>query len=428
MPSWCFNMRILRPAFALGICVACLPAQSFKTLYNFGSAPDALKPEAGVAIGSGGVLYGVAAGGALGAGAVFSLTPPASPDTLWTEEVLHSFGAAGDGSDPAGAVTIARGAAGLPVLYGTTSGGGASNNGTVFALSPSSAPGEWTDTVLHSFAGGNDGAYPNAGVTMGKNGVLYGATVLGGNGGCPQCGTVFALTPPAPPGGAWSETVLYRFTFDSDGVFPYAGLTIGPGPQLFGTTEAGGAGDEKWGTVFSLIPAPEGPWTESVLHSFGANGSVRGGENPQVGVVAGVDGVLYGTTPGGGTLTNTGIVYSLTPPAAPGAHWIETVLHTFARDEDGYGPRGCVIIGPGGVLYGTTIYGGAAAYGTVYSLTPPVSPGGVWTETVLHSFSNAGDGGSPAGSLVIGANGVLYGTTESGGTAGNGTIFALTVN
>src|ERR1700733_10990555 len=75
-----------------------------------------------------------------------------------------------------------------------------------------------------------------------------------------------------------------------------------------------------------------------------------------------------------------------------------------------------VIIGHGGVLYGTTEGGGTSNNGTVFSLTPPGPPGGVWTETVLYSFAGSpNDGANPEAGVVIGGGGVLYGTTAGGG-------------
>lgn len=202
-------------------------------------------------------------------------------------------------------------------------------------------------------------------------------------------------------------------------------MAIGAGRELYGTTANGGAGVEEWGTVFSLIPvvSQAGQWTESVLHSFGYNGSIRGGDNPQTGLAIGAGGVLYGTTASGGTVAGTGVVYSLTPASSPGTPWKEKVLHTFAKNGDGFDPQAGVVIGPGKILYGTTVYGGTAGYGMVFSLTPPSSPGGAWTEALLHSFKNAGDGGNPIGGLAVGDNGVLYGTTA----ASNGSVFELKV-
>jgi uncharacterized repeat protein (TIGR03803 family) len=145
------------------------------------------------------------------------------------------------------------------VLYGATSGGGTSGYGTVFSLTPPASPGgAWTESVLYSFKGSpSDGTNPNLdGVVIGTGGVLYGATVTGGtvhpSCGIPGCGVAFQLTPPASPGGVWTETVLHDFTSGSDGVSPN-GLVIGSGGMLYGTTYGGG-GALGWGTVFALKP------------------------------------------------------------------------------------------------------------------------------------------------------------------------------
>jgi uncharacterized repeat protein (TIGR03803 family) len=147
--------------------------------------------------------------------------------------------------------------------------------------------------------------------------------------------------------------------------------------------------------------------------------------------------VLYGTTEEGGTGTGgtgfacssgCGTVFSLTPPATPGGAWTETVLHDFAfTGGDGAVPEAGVVIGTSGVLYGTTAYGGASDAGTVFSLTPPASPGGAWTETVLHDFTGGSDGRYPEAGVAMGKSGGLFGTTDLGGagTCNCGTVFAL---
>jgi len=125
-----------------------------------------------------------------------------------------------------------------------------------------------------------------------------------------------------------------------------------------------------------------------------------------------------------------GTVFSLTPPSSTGGSWTEAVLYRFAGSpSDGSNPFSGVVIGSGGVLYGTTRLGGSLDNGTVFSLTPPVSPGGSWTESVLYNFTGASDGNGPEG-VVIGSGGVLYGTTSGGGNPicdfGCGTVFSLT--
>jgi uncharacterized protein (TIGR03437 family) len=401
------------------------------TLHNFvGGTSDGAQPYAGVVIGGGGVLYGTTYGGGSdpctlgyhppGCGTVFSLTPPVSPGDPWTYTVLYNFAGGSDGAHPFAGLVIGSGG----VLYGTTDFGGTSGIGTVFSLTPPASPdGSWTETVIHSFTG-SDGAQPGAGVVIGSGGVLYGTAFFGGTGSScngVSCGVVFALTPPAFPGDSWTETVLHNFSgYPSDGAQPFAGVVIGSGGVLYGTTSSGGP--DTCGTVFSLTPptSPGGAWTYTVLYSFtgGTSGGGSDGAGPWA-VVIGSGGVLYGTTAGGGT-SNFGTVFSLTPPTSPGGSWTETVLHSFTDTPDGREPDAGPVIGSGGVLYGTAEFGGTSSAciggcGMVFSLTPPTSPGGAWTYAVLYNFAGGSGGSNPWAAVVIGSGGVLYGTTFEGG-------------
>ena len=117
-----------------------------------------------------------------------------------------SFRGSPDGSDPFSPVVFDKSGN----LYGTTFVGGTFGQGTVFSLTPSD--GEWTESILHSFASGEDGASPLAGVTVDQAGNLYGTTWEGG--GALDRGTVFRLT---PSGSLWTERILYRFRGTSDG-------------------------------------------------------------------------------------------------------------------------------------------------------------------------------------------------------------------
>ena len=200
--------------------------------------------------------------------------------------------------------------------------------------------------------------------------------------------------------------------------------------MLYGTLGNGGTAGH--GMVYSLTPSalPGGAWTETILYSFGS-GSNGGsdGANPQAGVVIGTGGVLYGTTESGGP-SNDGTVYSLAPPSSPGGAWTETILHSFAGGSHGATPTAGVAIGRGGVLFGTTNSGGSSNEGTVFALSPPATPGGTWADRILHSFTGGSDGGNPQGGLIISGGGVLYGTTYAGGTGlacsgGCGTVFSL---
>jgi hypothetical protein len=400
---------------------------SFATVHDFrdGGKAGAFPYYAGVIIGADGVLYGVTQGGgdvnSCRCGVVYSVSPPADANGSWTESVLYNFGGGVDSAGPIGDLAI-----GLDgVLYGVT-------YDTVFCLTPpASAGGAWTENTVYSFPGGSG---VSAGVTMGEGGLLYGAT---SNGGTLGYGTLFSLTRPAAPGGAWSETVLYSFTGGDDGGFPRGPVAIGGRGVLFGTTFDFG-GKFNGGTVFALTApsSPGGAWTHTVLHRF-TNGS-SDGAYPTAGVTMGTGGVLYGTTSQGGT-SLAGTVFSLTPPVSPSGNWVEEVIHSFAGGSaDGASPLGGVTIDNDGVLYGTTQYGGegtacgSGGCGTVFSFAPPSSPGGAWTETVLHSFSGApNDGSEPEASVAISKGGALFGTTVSGGTgrcrnsSGCGTVFAL---
>jgi len=396
------------------------------TLHSFSNSPDGAYPYASVAIGGGGMLYGTTeSGGASANGTVFSLRPPVSPKGDWIETV-HSFPGGSGGAYPYGGVGIPR----RGLLFGTTAYGGTSGAGTVFLMRATESPGgAVTETVLHNFgAKPGDGATPFGNLAIGRGGVLYGTTDSGGTAGA---GTVFSLTPPTSAGDPWNETVLYSFGGASDGANPYAGVTIGRGGVLYGTTRSGGTSGT--GTVYSLTPpaSSDGIWTETVLWNFPA-GFFSG--HPYGGVAIGRDGVLYGTTESGGT-ANNGTVFSLTPPTSPGGSWTETVLYSFSGFSDGGQPQAGVTIGRGGVLYGTTYFGGTESLcGTVFALAPPASPDGAWTETVLYNFTCGADGGNPQAGVVIGDDGVLYGTTGSGGTgsctglfgSGCGTVFSLT--
>ncbi len=183
-----------------------------------------------------------------GAMAALALTAAAGAQVKYS--VLHEFGGSGDGAFPSSGLAI--GSSG--VLYGVTNQGGTGvcaghkGCGTVYSLTPpETAGGKWTEEILYSFQGGNDGALPS-GVAVGTDGVLYGTTTYGGSGACSDggrtgCGTVFALTPPGTAGWAWTETVIYSFSGGTgDGALPRAGVTIGSDGTLYGTTEYGGAG------------------------------------------------------------------------------------------------------------------------------------------------------------------------------------------
>jgi uncharacterized repeat protein (TIGR03803 family) len=303
------------------------------------------------------------------------------------------------------------------VFYGTTFLGGTGGVGTVFSLTPPSAPGHsWTQSVLYNFTGGSDGGEPTAALLIGSSGVMYGTATIGGSNG----GAVFRLVPPKSPDGAWTQSVIYNFAGSSTGYDPTTAL-VEVGKTLYGTTRYGG--NAGYGAVYSLTPSGSGVWTEAVLHSFtGVDGS------EPTGVMVGSKGVLFGTTGVGGP-GNGGTIYSLTPPTSQGGAWTSAIIHSFTG-ADGSGPWAPPVIGAGGILYGTTTYGGTAApgcpigCGVVYSMKPPAVAGGAWTGQTLYTFTGGDDGANPFGRLNIGSNGELYGTTSDGAN-GNGTVWEL---
>jgi uncharacterized repeat protein (TIGR03803 family) len=397
---------------AVTLCVAGTAASQEKVLHSFNNA-DGANPYASLISDHAGNLYGTTyAGGAYGYGAVFELRPKSGGG--WAERVLHSFNNNGtDGFQPYSGLMFDTSGN----LYGTTYEGGANSVGTAFELAPKGG-GVWMEAVLYSFNDNfKDGYFPYAGLILDAEGNLYSTTVAGsGSGTCGVgigCGAVFELTPSA--GGSWTET-LFGFN-EPNGGDPYASLILDAAGNLYGTTSDGGP--DNAGTAFELTREAGGGWTETVLHNFGTN--ENDGVAPHADLIFDASGNLYGTTYAGGGLDGYGTVFELAPSAGGG--WTETVLHAFEDDgTDGLNPYAGVILGTHGKLYGTTSAGGAHGYGAVFELTS--AGGGGWTEKVLHSF-NGKNGSNPHASLILDTAGNLYGTTESGGTYGYGTVFEI---
>jgi len=269
-----------------------------------------------------------------------------------------------------------------------------------------------TITVLHNFSGGGDGAYPETGLTMDREGNLYGTTTYDGAGGW---GTVFRLS---HEGSGWILTTL--FSFDGyQGANPASGVVFGPDGNLYGTTaEESGISP---GTLYRLQPPPTAchsvscPWTRTVLHTFegGDDGSDPGPGN----LVFDQAGNIYGTTVFGG-FGQEGVVYELSPSDGG---WTESVLFYFDQ-QTGYMPESGVIFDNAGNLYGTTSEGGANGSGVVYKLSPS---GSGWTESTLASIGFHGS--ATCGGLVFDGQGNLYGASgECALGGGSGGVFELT--
>jgi uncharacterized repeat protein (TIGR03803 family) len=235
-----------------------------RVIYSFQGGSDGAVPAVALIADSKGVLYGTTVYGGTGncssgsfgpgCGTVFKLTPSGSG---YAETVLYAFkGGPKDGANPRAALLARKNGA----LFGTTQAGGSkAGNGTVFELMRSGSG--YTERVLYRFKGGKDGADPDAapGLHAGANGALYSTTAFGGGatactGGC---GTVFKLT---PSGSGYTETVLHTFKGGSDGATPYGSVAADAAGRLYGTTWVGGSGTCSGssgvgcGTVFRLLP------------------------------------------------------------------------------------------------------------------------------------------------------------------------------
>jgi uncharacterized repeat protein (TIGR03803 family) len=396
------------------------PAQgqtfSEKVLYSFTGGSDGGNPARGSGLvrDAAGNLYGTTFFGGSGVslpicqstnspwgcGTVFKV------DMTGKETVLYSFTAGAGGAFPISG--LVRDASGN--LYGTTQQGGTvpcnlgnGGCGIVFKVDTTG-----NETVLYSFTGGADGAFPYA-LIQDSAGNLYGTTWWGGDlSGCDGagCGVVFKVDP------VGKETVLYTFTGGVDGGTPACALVQDPAGNLYGTTLGGGAYGE--GTVFEV----DTTGNETVLHSFtgGADGYY-----PSTGsLLRDAARNLYGITQSGGDY-GQGTVFKVDTAGN------ETVLYSFTGGADGDGPTGGLIADAAGNLYGTTYWGGTGS-----CTSPPTSGCGVvfrvdtaQHETVLHSFSGEPDGAYPLAGVIADAAGSLYGTTIGGGASNAGAVFEL---
>jgi uncharacterized repeat protein (TIGR03803 family) len=369
-------------------------AQTYSLLYQFKAGNDGTQPGAGVTIDpKRQALYGTTGeDGSFASGTVFKLNK-------YGETVLHSFtGAGGDGEFPFANGSLVVDSAGN--LFGATLSGGTyggvcgdSGCGMVFKVTQSGK-----ESVLYQFQGGLDGNYPEGSIAIDSSGNLYGATSSGGEFGA---GVVFTIDPTG------QEKTLYSFnSFNGDGQAPYGGVTRDDSGNLYGTTFAGGAAFQ--GTVFKIAPSG----AETILYSFGSQ--TGDGSEPFAGVSLDPKGNLYGTTYFGGA-SNFGTVFKVTPNGT------ETVLHNFGPSPDGESPfvGDGVILDSKGNLYGVAGSGGSSAFGVIYKIDVSGK------ETILHNFSGP-DGKVPEGNLAFDPVGNLYGTANGGGAYGGGVVFRLT--
>jgi uncharacterized repeat protein (TIGR03803 family) len=314
---------------------------------------------------------------------------------------LHSF-SGHDGLGPEGALIQATDGNFYGTTYGefdeTSGSADAAVNGTVFKLTP-----QGVLTTLHVFAG-IDGAHPQAPLVQLPNGILYGTTTGGYNGlGI----TVFKI---ATDGSGFATLAHGSQQTGLAG----ATLTAGKDGNLYGTDRLGGSISD--GAIFKVTPAG----AVSIIYSFQGDPD---GEFPNGPLVQAADGDFYGVTGGGGQ-TLQGTIFKISPSGAYRS------LYTL-KGTDGAGPNG-LVQASNGVFYGTAAQGGNPNYppsGTLFKVTS----GGAFTKLV-----DLGEGFGvepsravdPKSGLIVGPDGALYGTGLQGGETGtaNGGVFRLSLS
>ena len=267
------------------------------------------------------------------------------------------------------------------------------------------------ETVLYTFKGSPDGAYPLYGDLLFLASNIYDTTDQGGN---DNVGTAYELT---PSGSGYTETVIYSFGGGSDGGAPDGGVIPDGVGNLYGTTDNGGI--HSSGTVFQLMP-PNGPppWTENLLHSFDGND----GADPEAGLIFDPSGNLWGVTTAGGTGGGGGggEVFEMTDIG--NNNWSYTPIYGLAGGSE-CGPYHSLVMDSAGNLYGATYCDGAYGYGNVFELTYPN-----WAYHDLYDFTGGNDGAYPITQVTLDGNGNLYGTASAGGLQGVGVVWELVKN
>jgi uncharacterized repeat protein (TIGR03803 family) len=393
---------------ALWMLVGIASAATTTQIYSFVGGNDGEYLDTELVMGSAGNLYGTTVqGGIHGSGTVFQLAPSGSG---WTHTVLYSFTGGADGGEPYKGVTLdAQGN-----LYGTavTGGGGACEGGCGVVYKLTNSAGVWTQSVIHAFTGGNDGAGPGSPVAFDKHGNLYGTTPTGGAKGF---GVVYEMKP--GPNGSWNLSVIHTFTGGTDGLGGSASrLLLDAVGNVYGVNTVGG--ENGFGNVYELTHSG-GKWQLTTLYSFKDQPD---GASPYGGVIFDKSGNLYGTTYYAGA-NDVGTVYKLTH--SNGA-WSESVLYNFKGGSDGDSPISTLVSDAKGNLYGTTSDGGAATCGcgTIFRMTE--GSVGVWTESVVYRFPGTPKPGFAYNGMVSDGKGNFYGTTVHGGSANDGAVYQLT--
>ena len=309
-------------------------------------------------------------------------------------------------------------------FYGVAFKGGENGNGTVFSYrSGVTEVSGFSILPLYSFSTlqedsshlqtNNDGANPSAGLVLARDGALYGTTQSGGSG---ATGTIFRISTSGTLTTLYSFTALDASFHNADGASPWGKLVEAPDGSLIGTTRGGGDGG---GVVFRVTAAG----AFNVLYKFAApdaNLANASGAAPTAGLLIATDGNYYGVTTTGGT-GGRGVVFKLTPQGA------FSVIHTFSTPEAGAAPSSALMQASDGTLYGTTSQGGVG-YGTIFRITLSGDFETLYAFKQGPVVTNNTDGAEPIGPLLEGPDGTLYGATRAGnmpGPAGGGSIYEL---
>jgi uncharacterized repeat protein (TIGR03803 family) len=357
--------------------------KSYAVLRSLDYTADGGYPVASLVRGTDGNFYGMTPqGGSAGRfGTLFKINPGVSPAAF---TVLVRFnGATVHGNTPNGSLVQATDGA----FYGTNSAGGAFNYGTVFKICGG------VTTAVKSFNRTTDGATPRGSLIQATDGNLYGTTSDGGTNGY---GTIFRINPTT---NAFS---VIRHLAPADGTGPVGSLVQGSDGNLYGMGLRGGS--KGAGTIFRINPSTN---AFSVLRHLDYS---LDGANPEGNLVEANDGKFYGMFP------SNGRIFSI---AKDGTF---AIVHTLNYYTQGGAPSGSLIKGSATDpnLYGMATYGGGGGVGTVFRINPATK-----AVTVLRQLNLTTDGGYPKGNLVRGADGTLYGMTQKGGANKVGTIFKI---
>jgi uncharacterized repeat protein (TIGR03803 family) len=309
-------------------------------------------------------------------------------------KIVHWFySEPNDGISPVGGmVELADG-----TIYGTTVGGGEAQSGVIYRLRDDGSG----FGVIHSFGSiAGDAVSPAAGLVDGLDGRIYGSSARGGTEGS---GAIFSLKYDGS-----DYRVVRSFGDQTEGNMGPSELSLGTGGMLYGTFEGDDA--QLFGSVFRV--GRDGS-AFNVLHSFS---SPEEGRYPRSGLWSDLSGTLYGTCFSGGP-AQTGTLFSV---GSDGKDF--EVKYSFSGgDPQGEQPRGQIVLSSEGTLFGTTTLGGVASSGVIYSIREDGSD-----YSVIHEFgTRPGEEIYPAGGLLLGKDGFLYGTTEFGGARGSGSIFRI---